>query len=75
MEKWTGERIKKLRERLGLTQLQFGVKVAEVMELPGGKDSSSISDWENDKYVPSTPAIYALEKIKAEAEQAGKGAA
>lgn len=53
--KWTPAAIKRLRKRLGLTQVVFGRRV--------GVTLLSVNRWENGHVVPGDAAQSALEKL------------
>ena len=60
--KWTGERIRELRERLGLTQ-------TELAERLGYSRYSSVSDLERGEQIPSRPVQKLLDVLEKEADR------
>ncbi len=59
-----GQRIKRIREAMGLTQKQLAAKL--------GVSSEHLNRWENDHHTPHKVFIKALDKIYAEFKK-GKG--
>lgn len=54
-EWWTGERIKKLRKRLRMTQVDFAAKL--------GVSFASVNRWENDQHKPSQLAAMRMGEL------------
>lgn len=54
--KWTAERVRDLRERLGLTQAQLGKRL--------NVRQATISDWELGKHAPSGAAVALLSMLE-----------
>jgi len=57
---WTPEKIRALRERLGLTQQALAVRL--------GIAVTAISRWENGKHTPSPMACKSLDSLAAKAK-------
>lgn len=56
MKSWTPDRVRRLRERLGLTQVEFAAKL--------GVSFASVNRWENERFVPSNIVRPLLERAE-----------
>jgi transcriptional regulator with XRE-family HTH domain len=70
---WTGERLRRARGRLGLTQDELRSRLGDLA--PDGKQPSgtSISDWETDRTKPGTKWAAVLDKLFAEEVDSEEG--
>jgi len=58
--RWTGQRILKLRRRLGLSQAGFAFRVGVCRQ-------ATVSEWERQVSAPSPLALRGLERLESEA--------
>lgn len=52
---WTGKRVRALRKRLGLTQIEFAAKL--------GVSFASVNRWENEQNKPTKLAVMRMEEL------------